>query len=103
MTDAFKKAGTSGMAMNKAVRSCLEFTSGSSFRQGDTGKCMWVEIKEEIQAVPNDPSLSEEQKRVILKDMMRGFISGMISKGTRASTLKDIQEERSPMSILNTW
>ena len=103
MTDAFKKAGTSGMAMNKAVRSCLEFTSGSSFRQWDTGKYMWEEIKEEIQAIPKDSSLSESEKRLILKDMMRWFLSGLIAKGWRESMLKDINLETSPMSILNKW
>ena len=56
-----------------------------------------------IQSIPNDSSLSADQKRIVLKDVMRGFISGMISKGTRGSTLADIQEARSPMSILNKW
>ncbi len=103
MTDAFKHAGTSWMATNKAVRSTLEFSSANSFRHGDTGKFMWEEIKHELLAIPQDNHLSTHQKEFLVKDLLRWFISGLISKGIRDETLKWLNDSRSPMSILSRW
>jgi len=103
MKDAFDRVWVSGLNVNKATRSLIEYTSANTFRTWDMWKFMWEEIEAELRAIPKDASLSQEQKEFLIKDLLRWFLSWIIAKWIHEKTLKQINWPTSPMARLGVW
>ncbi|MDD3645881.1 MAG: hypothetical protein PHH06_00575 [Candidatus Gracilibacteria bacterium] len=106
MTDAFRKAGTSGFHLQNASKNVKQ-DQGGGFRNLEMGVYMWEEISDEFDAiVKRDYSMyGEDAKKKLLEDDLRQFLSGLLElHSSRDDLLKAIVKKSSAIGYkLRYW